>query len=78
VKRVQLTKTVQIPDENFEPKKKGDVAGRATNYAGAILPLGDTLADELIARGDAIEYVEPKPKEEAAAEESAAGAEGEE
>ncbi len=58
MKQVRLLKTVQIPDETFIPTKDNPSPPTATNYAGAVLNLGDELADELIEDGRAEACIE--------------------
>ena len=69
MKQVKLIKTAQIPDENHE----GDGEPQsATNYAGAILQLGDELADRLIAEGKAEPHVAPPSADDAPTNEAPA------
>ncbi len=69
MKQVKLTETAQIPDENHD----GDGEPQsATNYAGAILDLGDKLADRLVAEGKAVLHIAPPKADDAPAGETAA------
>lgn len=76
MKRVELTKMVQVRDETFTPTKEGERAPTATNYPGAVLTLSPAYADELIARGEAKEYVSPKSDADASPASEASGEEG--
>lgn len=50
MKLIKLLKTAQIPDEAH--RGRGEPQS-ATNYAGAVLRVGDALAAQLIAEGKA-------------------------
>lgn len=74
MKRIVLTKMVQIPDETFVPTKKQPNPPTATNYAGAVLEVSDELAERLMGEGSAVEAVQEKaPVAEAAASDGVAG-----
>jgi hypothetical protein len=69
VKQVKLLETTQIPDETHVGTTP---APTATNYAGAVLDLGNELADRLIEEGKAKLHVAPQPEADAPAGETAA------
>lgn len=56
MKQVKLLKTAQIPDENHDGEGEPQ---SATNYAGAVLDVGDEIADQLIAEGKAELHTPP-------------------